>query len=294
MSDATSDGPIGTVGFVGLGNMGRPIATNAAGAGFDLVCFDAAGTEERLPPGARAAASASEVFASADVAMLSVPDGMATAALVEQLARTTTRRVRTVIDLSTVGPEVARASAARLGPLGVTYCDGPVSGGVAGARAATVSLMFSGPAGVLDACGPLLRAVAGNVFHVGTEPGQGQAMKLLNNYLSAVALAATSEALAFGRAEGLDLQLMLEVLNVSSGQNTATSDKFPRRVVTGTYDAGFHTRLMSKDVGLFLQSVTTAGTSHAIADAIGSVWAAADASLPGSDFTEIWKYVSGG
>jgi 3-hydroxyisobutyrate dehydrogenase-like beta-hydroxyacid dehydrogenase len=281
-------------GFIGLGNMGKPMADNIAKAGFDLVCFDAAGTDERLPAGARAAANAAEVFAQADTVLLSVPDGSITGLLIEELERTPDRRVTTLVDLSTVGPIVARACADRLVPLGVAYCDGPVSGGVAGARAATISLMFAGPAAVLEAHRGLFDAISGNVFHVGESAGQGQAMKLLNNYLSAVALAATSEALAFGRAEGLDMETMLQVLNVSSGQNTATSDKFPRRVMTGTYDAGFHTRLMTKDVGLFLQSVAAAGTSHVVGDAIGEVWNAADAAMPGSDFTEIWKHVSGG
>jgi 3-hydroxyisobutyrate dehydrogenase len=281
-----------TIGFVGLGNMGRPIADNIAAAGFDLVCFDAAGTTERLPAGAQAAGTAQQVFATTDTTMISVPDGAVTTALVEQLEQTRDRRVTTVIDLSTVGPMIARASAARLEPLGVAYCDGPVSGGVAGARAATISLMFAGPLAVLEAHRTLFDAIAGNVFHVGLQPGQGQAMKLLNNFLSAVALAATSEAIAFGTAEGLDMQVMLDVLNVSTGRNSATSDKFPNRVVTGTYDAGFHTRLMAKDVALFLQSVAEAGTSDAVASAIGRVWAAADAAMPGSDFTEIWKFVA--
>jgi 3-hydroxyisobutyrate dehydrogenase len=282
-----------TVGFIGLGNMGRPIADNIAAAGFDLVCFDAAGTDERLPTGALGATSAQQVFASADTVMISVPDGAVTTALIEQLEQTPQRRVTTVVDLSTVGPMVARASAARLEPLGVVYCDGPVSGGVAGARAATISLMFAGPTAVFDAHRPMFDTIAGNVFHVGQLAGQGQAMKLLNNFLSAVALAATSEAIAFGTAEGLDMQVMLDVLNVSTGRNSATYDKFPNRVVTGTYDAGFHTRLMAKDVALFVQSVEGAGTSDVVAGAIRQVWAAFDAAMPGSDFTEIWKFVSG-
>ena len=138
----------------------------------------------------------------------------------------------------------------------------------------------------------LFDSIAGNVFHVGELAGQGQAMKLLNNFLSAVALAATSEAIAFGRAEGLDMATMVDVLNVSTGRNSATSDKFPNRVMTGTYDAGFHTRLMTKDVKLFLESVHGAGTANVVATAIGQVWEAADAAMPGSDFTEIWKFVA--
>ena len=282
----------GTIGFIGLGSMGRPIATNLAAAGFDLVCFDAAGTSERLPDGAAAAASATEVFDGTDTTLISVPDGAATTALIADLERASRRRVTTVVDLSTVGPTVARGAAARLEPLGVVYCDGPVSGGVAGAQAGTISLMFAGPATVFDAHRSVLDAMSSNVFHVGEHAGQGQAMKLLNNFLSAVALAATSEAIAFGAAAGLDMGVMLNVLNVSSGRNTATADKFPNRVLTGTFDAGFRTQLMNKDVALYLESAADAGAPSVVANAVGSVWAAANAAMPGSDFSEIWKYVS--
>ena len=282
-----------TIGFIGLGSMGLPMASNVAAAGFDLVCFDAAGTAERLPPGASAAASVADVFERCGTTLISVPDGAATTAVIDELERAAKRTVTTVIDLSTVGPVAARASAARLEPMGITYCDGPVSGGVAGARAGTISLMFAGPSAVFEAHRPILDAMSANVFHVGESAGQGQAMKLLNNFLSAVALAATSEAVAFGAAAGLDMQVMLDVINVSSGRNTASADKFPNRVVTGSFDAGFRTQLMNKDVALFLDSVANAGTSAVVADAVGRVWAEANAAMPGSDFTEVWKFVSG-
>jgi 3-hydroxyisobutyrate dehydrogenase len=188
---------------------------------------------------------------------------------------------------------VARDAAARLAALGVTYVDGPVSGGVAGARAGTITLMFGGPTAVFEAHRGLLAAFAGNVFHVGEEAGQGQAMKLLNNYLSATALAASSEALALGRAYGLDLRTMLDVVNVSTGRNTATADKFPNRVLTGTYDTGFHTRLMAKDIRLFNSVAAGVGTSHQVGDAVGAMWNACETAMPASDFSEIWKFVSG-
>jgi len=281
------------VGFVGLGNMGRPMATNVARAGFDLVCFDAAGTHERLPHGATAAADLADLFARADTVLLSVPDGAATRAIVDEIVAAADRRLTTVVDLSTVGPQVAGEVAEQLQTIGVTYTDGPVSGGVAGARAATISMMFAGPADVLETNRPVLEAIAGNVFHVGTRAGQGQAMKLLNNYLSATALAATSEAIAFGVAEGLAMGVILDVLNVSTGRNSASADKFPNRVVTGSYDAGFHTRLMAKDVRLFLDSVARTGTAATVAESVSDVWRRADEAMPGSDFTQIWQFVSG-
>jgi 3-hydroxyisobutyrate dehydrogenase len=269
------------------------MATNIAAAGFALVGFDAAGTEARVPPGATAATSVGGVAAQVDTIFVSVPDGDATLAVVAELTAAPERRARVVVDLSTVGPAAAVEAAARLAAVGIVYADGPVSGGAAGARARTISLMFSGPAAVLAAHREVLGVFAGNVFHVGTAPGQGQAMKLLNNYLSATALAATSEALAFGEAHGLDLPLMLDVLNVSTGRNSATTDKFPNRVLTGTFDAGFHTRLMAKDLRLYVAMAERVGTQDTVGRAVSELWQATDAALPGSDFTEVWRFVHG-
>ncbi len=281
------------VGFVGLGNMGGPMARRIVAAGFELVGFDAAGTAERLPAGATAATDVADVATRADTILLSLPDGHATLAVADGVAAAPQRRATTVVDLSTVGPAAATAAAAALERVGVTYVDGPVSGGAAGAAAGTIALMFAGPAAVLDAHRPIFEAIAGNIFAVGTMPGQGQAMKLLNNFLSATALAATSEALMFGRVHGLDLAMMVDVLNVSSGRNSATDDKFPRRVLTGTFDAGFRTALMAKDVRLYMEMVAAAGTAGAVGRTVADVWQHADAALPGSDFTQIWQHVAG-
>ena len=282
-----------TIGFIGLGKMGGPMAANIAAAFPGLVCYDLAGTDERLPAGGVTAASISDVARRCAIVLLSVPDGAATIAVAQAILETDDVVVETVIDLSTIGPAAAIQAAALLFTAEITYCDGPVSGGAAGARAATISLMFSGPSNVLDACRSLLQSFTGNIFHVGERAGQGQAMKLANNFLSATALAATSEAIAFGAAQGLDMATMIDVLNVSTGRNSATSDKFPNRILTGTYDAGFSTAHMAKDVGLFDSGAATAATTHGVAAAVAEVWRGCDAALPGSDFTEIWRYVSG-
>jgi 3-hydroxyisobutyrate dehydrogenase len=282
-----------TIGFVGLGNMGKPMADNIAAAGHDVVCFDVVGTDGRLPAGASAADSVAEVVQRVDTLLLSVPDGTATLAIVDEILATTDRRIDVVVDLSTIGPVAARRAASMLAPLRITYCDGPVSGGVAGARAATIAFMFGGPAAVLDEHRPVFEALAGNVFHVGEEAGHGQAMKLVNNVLSATALAASSEAMSLGRAYGLDLTTMLDVINVSSGRNTATSDKFPNRVLTGTYDTGFFTRLMAKDVRLFNSVAEQVGTRNDVMLALAATWDEFERQMPDSDFSEIWRFTSG-
>jgi 3-hydroxyisobutyrate dehydrogenase len=281
-----------TVGFIGLGKMGGPMAANVAAAQSGLVCFDVAGTDERLPPGAVAAASVADIARRCATVLISVPDGAATKAVAEAILATEQGVVETLIDLSTIGPQAAVQASTLLAAAGITYCDGPVSGGAAGARAATISLMFAGPTSVLDAERALLESFTGNIFHVGEHAGQGQAMKLANNYLSATALAATSEALAFGVAHGLDMATMIDVLNVSTGRNSATVDKFPNRILTGSYDAGFSTAHMTKDVGLFVDGAAAIDTAGVVANAVATTWRGCDAALPGSDFTEIWRFVS--
>lgn len=285
--------PAKTFGFIGLGNMGGPMCGHIASLATPVVAFDAAGTEGRLPDGATAAGSIAEVAAAADAIFLSLPDGKVVSAVTDEILSAPDKRVTTVADFSTTGPESAIATAARLAEAGIAYVDAPVSGGRAGAIKGTVTVICSGPEAAVTPLMEAFNAVGGNVFHVGSEPGQGQAVKLLNNFLSATAMAATSEAVLFGEKYGIEMRAILDVVNVSSGQNTASADKFPNRIATGTFDAGFSTTLMTKDVTLFLDQVRRAGTSDAIASAMASLWQAADAEMPGSDFTEIYRYVAG-
>jgi 3-hydroxyisobutyrate dehydrogenase len=245
-----------------------------------------------MPAGAVAAVSVGDVASRCSTVLISVPDGAATLAIAQQICAANDAVLDTLIDLSTIGPKAATAAASLLQSAGVTYCDGPVSGGAAGARAKTISLMFAGPSAVLDAHRTLLESFTGNVFHVGDRAGLGQAMKLANNFLSATALAATSEAVAFGVAHGLDMATMIDVLNVSTGRNSATTDKFPNRILTGTYDAGFSTAHMTKDVGLFVDGADEVKTAATVAAAVTDTWRACDVALPASDFTEIWRYIS--
>jgi 3-hydroxyisobutyrate dehydrogenase len=169
--------------------------------------------------------------------------------------------------------------------------DAPVSGGIAGAAAGTIALMFAGPKEQFETLSPVLQSMSKRPFHVGEEPGQAQAMKLLNNYLSGLALTATSEAITFGLTQGLEMSTMLDVLNVSSGQNTATSDKFPNRVLTETYDAEFLNTLYLKDISLYVENVANAGTADTICTNLLPIWQRFTAAEPGADFTRIFPFV---
>ena len=174
------------------------MAANLAAAGLALVVFDLAGTEERAPSGAAAAGSAAEVAQRSDVVMLSLPAGAAVLAVAAEIVKAEKRRATTVVDLSTIGVAAGRELASLLQEGGLAYLEAPVSGGVNGAQAATLAVMASGEAEVWESVGMLLEPISKNRFLVGSEPGQAQAMKLLNNFLSATAMTATSEALVFG------------------------------------------------------------------------------------------------
>jgi 3-hydroxyisobutyrate dehydrogenase-like beta-hydroxyacid dehydrogenase len=196
-----------------------------------------------------------------------------------------------IVDTSTIGVDAAISLDALLKPAGVAYIDAPVSGGVAGAMARTLAVMYAGPPSVCDEVEPVLAGLSDRRHHVGDRPGLAQALKLLNNFLSATALLATSEAIAFGRAAGLDMATMLEVLNVSSGQNSATADKFPNHVLTGTFAAGFGNSLMAKDVRLYEEAVAARGTPDHLGNVTARVWQDFAGRQPNVDFTRIYQFL---
>ncbi len=283
---------MGTVGFVGLGNMGSVLASNLVQAGHEVVAHDVLGPA-RAPEGTMHTPSVADVARRADVVVLSLPDGRASAQVVGEIVDAVDRRTTHVVDTSTIGVSTARRLGEVLAAGRVAYVDAPVSGGVAGARARTLAVMYSGPA---DACArvePVLAGLSDRRHRVGDRPGLAQAMKLANNFLSATALAATSEAVAFGVSEGLDMATMLEVLNGASGRSAATSDKFPNQVLTGCFASGFTNSLMAKDVDLYLRAVDDGGGAASVAAVTVAVWERFAAVEPGADFTRIYPFVAG-
>jgi 3-hydroxyisobutyrate dehydrogenase len=281
-----------TVGFVGLGNMGSVLAANLVGCGHAVVAHDALGPG-RAPEGAVYACDVADVARRAEIVVFSLPDGRASTAVAGEIVAVTDRRVAHVVDTSTVGVRSAQALGASLDDAGVGYVDAPVSGGVDGARARTLAVMYAGTDDACAAVEPVLAGLSDRRHRVGDRPGLGQAMKLANNFLSATALVATSEALAFGVAEGLEPATMLEVLNGSSGRSAATSDKFPNHVLTGRYASGFTNTLMAKDLDLYLRAAEDRGGSTAVAAVTVSVWERFATAEPGVDFTRIHPFVTG-
>ncbi|MEU6644403.1 NAD(P)-dependent oxidoreductase [Saccharomonospora sp. NPDC046836] len=280
-----------TTGFIGLGNMGGALAENLVRAGHAVVAHDALGPD-RAPAGSSYAATVAEVAQRADVVVLSLPDGTVSEQVSCEILAADELRTRCVVDASTIGVPAARTIAALLAEGGVGYVDAPVSGGPAGARARTLTVMY---AGADDACAgvePVLAGLSDRTRRVGDRPGMAQALKLANNFLSATALAATSEAIAFGQSVGLDMATMLEVLDTSSGRSSATNDKFPHHVLTGRYASGFTNSLMAKDVQLYLSTVAGQCGTSAIGEVTGAVWQRFAQAEPGADFTRIYPFVA--
>lgn len=249
-----------TIGFIGLGSMGSAMAPRLVAGGYDVLGFDLnlEALEEFAKLGGRTAASISEVGQSCSTVLMSLPTPQVVEAVAIGPDGLVSARPNIVIDLSTSGPRMSAFVARQLSDAGIVFVDAPVSGGRAGALAGKLSLMVAAPANVWGTVEPILSHF-GKLFHVGEAPGQGQMMKLINNVLSVVALAVSCEGMALGVKAGLDPGRMLEVLNASSGRNSATVDKIPRAVVSRTFDFGFSTGLSSKDIRLCLEEADAMG-----------------------------------
>ena len=281
-----------TLGWIGVGSMGHRMTRHLVNAGHQLVVADAVSTE-KAPQGVKTANSNAEVAALADTIILSLPDGTVSEAVAREIAAASPRKVKTVIDTSTIGIKAAETVDAILAKAGIAFVDAPVSGGTAGADKATLAIMLACPAETYARLEPLM-SLMGKPFHVGPKPGQGQAVKLLNNFLSATALAASSEAIAFGTRQGIDMQKILDIVNASTGRNTATEDKFPRRIINEKYDAGFTAKLQLKDIRLYLENAREAGISSEIAGTVVDVWTGLDLAIPGADITIMYPYTRDG
>jgi 3-hydroxyisobutyrate dehydrogenase len=314
----TEDTARAVIGFVGLGNMGLPMSRRLVAAGYQVRGFDLearamaaftappatepAGARPDLPGQAVAVPGLAAAADGADAVILMLPDSDAVErALLGGLAGedgtaggllASLAPGAAVIDMSSSDPVRTQALAQRTAAAGVTLVDAPVSGGVAGARAGTLTIMVGGPADAFERFRPLLAALGARVVHAG-QTGAGHAVKALNNLMSAAHLLASSEALIAGRRFGLDPAVMLEIVNTSSGRSWSTENKWPAYVLTERYDAGFPLRLMVKDVRLALGIEHATGVPAAAGEAVAAVWEAALADLPpDADHTAIARWLS--
>ncbi len=286
---------LGRVGFVGLGNMGLPMARRLAAAGSHVRGYDVSpeimGAITGLD-GFSAAPSLTAACDGASAVMLSLPDSSVVEhVLLANGLLASLPPGSTVIDMSSSDPARTRELAARAAAAGVTLIDAPVSGGVAGARSGSLTIMVGGSEQAFEFARPMLAAIGSRVVRAG-EVGAGHAIKALNNLMSAAHLIVSSEALIAGRRFGLDPAVMLEIVNGSSGRSGSTENKWPNYVLTGKYDAGFSIQLMVKDMKLALGIDHATGTHATVSEAVLAAWEAALGELPGdADHTEIARWL---
>jgi len=303
VSDVTEQGgqvtPPAAVGFIGLGQMGIPMSKRLVAARFAVRAYDAApearerfATEVGVDPVVSAVAACRDV--SAVITML--PNGTIVREVLWGVAGegalSTAASGTVVIDMSSSSPLDTRVLGGVLAARGFPLVDAPVSGGVKRAVDGTLAIMAGGDPAAVERIRPMLEAMGGSIFATGPL-GSGHAMKALNNYVSAAGLVAAAEALLVGRHFGLDGEVMVDVLNASTGRNNSTEVKMKQQVLSGDFASGFALSLMAKDLHTAAEIARHSGLASPLSQACEDLWARADAALgPGADHTEIYRFLA--
>ncbi|MFD0901934.1 NAD(P)-dependent oxidoreductase [Actinomadura sediminis] len=281
--------PIRTVGFVGLGNMGRPMSRRLAEAGLRVRAHDPVPPSGDLPDGLVLAASPADAARGAGAVVLMLPDSDIVEGVVDGLLDALDPG-SALIDMGSSRPLSTRKLAARAAERGVAFVDAPVSGGVKGAGGGTLTVMAGGAAADVEHVRPLLDVLGRTVVHAGGV-GAGHALKAFNNLLSASHLLATAEVVRAGSRFGLDPAVMIEAINASSGRCASTEVKWPDFVLTGRHDSGFGLSLMLKDMRIAAELAEAQGEPLAFGRAAVDLWAAAAEDLgPDADQTDIARW----
>jgi 3-hydroxyisobutyrate dehydrogenase-like beta-hydroxyacid dehydrogenase len=282
------------IGFIGLGNMGAPMARRLIEAGHKLVVYDV--RNDAVAPlvglGAQLAGSPADVADRTETVMASLPSvPISQKVALGEGGVIQGKKIKRLIDLSTTGSRAAASIAAELAKKNIVQIDCPVSGGVGGAAKGTLAVMVSGPKAEVDALKDVL-SVFGTVFFIGDKPGMAQTMKLANNVLSATTMAATAEAVAMGVKAGLDPAIMIDVINAGSGRSRASDQKFPQSILPRTFNYGFATGLMLKDVRLAVAEATDFDVPREVISSVLDQWELTNTEFGAdSDFTSIVKMI---
>ena len=280
------------IGFVGVGRMGGRMARRMLDAGYPLTIFDTSEDAMRplLEAGAQRAGSPAEVGSAAEIVLASLPTPpIVYSAALGPKGVAEGSRVKIFVDTSTTGAIYAKRVAEGLAAKGIVAVDAPVSGGLGGAAKGTLAVMVSCPEATFATVKPVLEHL-GKLFFMGTKPGQGQTMKLLNNLLSATAMAISSEAVVMGVKAGLDATQVVDVINHGTGRNSATEDKFPKFILKRKFDLGFAIGLLNKDVRLCMEEAEALGVPMVVGSAVRQLLAIATASEgENADMTELVK-----
>ena len=265
-----------TLGFIGVGDMGGPMASRLLDAGYTLFIHDVR-REATAPLAARGATVLDSAKAVADavktvIVSLPTPDVVRAVAIGDN-GIIHGSSVRQYVDLSTTGAVMAVQISTALKEKSIEALDSPVSGGVRGAEAGTLALMVSGAKAFYEDMLPVFAAIGKNPFYLGEAPGLGQTMKLTNNYLSATANIATAEAMVMGVKAGLDPKIMVDVFNASSGRNDSTMNKVPNSILNRRFDKSMKQRLLYKDVRLCMAEAEALGIPMWLGNAVKQVLA---------------------
>jgi 3-hydroxyisobutyrate dehydrogenase len=276
--------------------MGQPMSARLGAAGFRVAGFDIdVGARERAAgnAGVQAVSTVSAVAAGARAVILILPDSRVVRRVVlDEGLLASMEPGALLIDMSSSDASETRALAGRIAERGVRFLDAPVSGGVVGAQAGTLTIMVGGAESDLADCREALEALGKEVIHVG-DLGAGHAVKALNNLLSATSLLASSEVLATAIEFGLDPDVVLDVLNRSSGKSWSTELKLPKYVRSGSFDSGFGVRLMLKDMRMATNLARAMGTRALLGEAVVEYWEQAARELgEDADHTEIARWVA--
>ncbi len=290
-----------TIGFIGLGNMGGPMAANLAKAGHQVRVFDLvrSAVEAAQQAGCHAAESATAAAIDAEfvITMLPADAHVHGVYLGEQGLYKVLKKDCLAIDCSTISAEMARNVASQLRGHAIAFIDAPVSGGVAGAQAGTLSFMCGGNEADVERARPLLQQMGKNIFRAG-DYGAGQVAKMCNNMLLSVLMVGTSEALQLGVAHGLDPQVLSQIMLQSSGRNWTLEVYNPCPGVMDNspasrgYSGGFMVDLMSKDLGLAQRAAVASGASTPMGALTHNLYRAWSQLGHGKeDFSSIFNYL---
>lgn len=274
------------IGFIGLGAMGAPMVRHLLAHGFRVHAFDVneAALYRAVEQGAVRCARPADVADNAEIVLVCLPTP-------DVVRRVVTgpdgviegRRVRVFVDHSTTGPSVAREIAGRLAERGVVALDAPLAGGVAGAEAGTLSVMVSGSSAAFEEARAVFAAFGRKIVQVGTEAGQGQTLKLINNMIVGATLVAASEALLFGVRAGLPPEVMLDVINESTGRSFTSQAILAKAVLSRRFDFGFRLELMRKDMRLCVAEADALGVTMPTCTVVKQIFDIAHANGAGAE-----------
>jgi 3-hydroxyisobutyrate dehydrogenase-like beta-hydroxyacid dehydrogenase len=285
------------IGFIGVGQMGAPMAERLLAAGREVAVFDvsAAAMQPLVARGAIAAGSARDAAAGAEIvfACLPSPEVSRSVALGPD-GVAGVEGLRIYVECSTIGTAAIKAIAAGLSARGITVLDAPVSGGPRGARAGKLATMVAGDRAAFERVKPHFDAIAGKVFYVGAQPGLAQITKLANNMISGAAMAVSMEAAVMAVKAGVDARTLIDVVNASTGRNTATTDKFPQSILPRTFDYGGKLATMYKDVELCFAEARALNVPMWVGAAVVQLWfQAMTEGRGGDDYTTLIKTIEG-